>query len=167
MWKSMSRSMHATIASLEKGERVRRYLVLVTALLITAVFLAVGCGGSSGESATISGKYVYRDAPAGQAPVYDFQSDGTVVITVPANVDWKSDPQAEERKITWYFKTSIKDGTDTAELWEEKKAMTSDNPDISFTIYKDGLVDTQDRALVKEGTTLKETPSSSVPATTP
>jgi len=145
---------------------MRRNLILVATALMAAVVLATSCGGSA-SPAGISGMYVYRDAPAGQAPAYDFRSNGTVVITIPADVNWKNDPQPEERKLTWFYETSIRGDVDVAEVWEEEKGIASGAPDIYFTIYEDGLVDSQGRVLTREGPAIEEAPPSSDPTTPP
>lgn len=138
---------------------MKRYLVLVTTVLITVVFLAAGCGGGP----SISGKYVYKDAPAGQSPILDFKSDGTAVVSVPAQVDPQTNQQTKAQSITWYYETS----PDLVKMWQEKKAMTSSAPTTFLLIYEDTLVDGQGQALVKEGTASNNVPSSSTPSSTP
>ena len=138
---------------------MKRCLVLVTTVLITAVFLASGCGGSPG----ISGKYVYKDAPAGQSPVLDFKSDGTVVVSLPAQVDPQTNQQTEAQSITWYYETS----SDLVKMWKDKNAITSSAPTPFFLIYKGTLIDGQGQVLVKEGTASNQAPPSSTPSSTP
>ena len=144
---------------------MKRYLVIVTTVLITATLVAAGCGGGGegGESPSISGKYVYKDAPADQTPVLDFKSDGTVVVSVPAQVDPQTNQQTEAQNITWYYETS----PELVKFWNEKDAMTSSAPTPFFLIYEDTLIDGQGQVLVKKGTASNQTPSSSIPASTP
>lgn len=142
-----------------KAKKMKRYLVLVTIVLITAVFLAAGCGGNP----SISGKYVYKDAPAGQSPILDFKSDGTMVVSVPAQVDPQTNQKTEAQSITWYYETS----PELVKMWQDKKEMTSSAPNTFLLMYKDTLIDSQGQALVKEGTASNNVPSSSTPSSTP
>lgn len=144
---------------------MKRYLVLVTAVMTMAAFLATGCGGGPHISynADISGKYVYQGAPAGQSPVLDFKSDGAVVISVPAQVDPTTQQQTQAQNLTWYYKT----GPEIVKMWQDKKAVTSTVPTTFLLVYKDTLVDGQGQVLVKEGTAASEAPSSSTPSSTP
>lgn len=138
---------------------MKRYLVLVTTVLITAVFLAAGCGGGP----SISGKYIYKAAPAGQSPILDFKSDGTVVVSVPAQVDPQTKQQTKAQTVTLYYKTS----SDLVKMWKDKNAITSSAPAPFLLIYKDTLIDSQGQVLVKVGTASSQVPSSSTPSSTP
>lgn len=145
------------------GKKLKRCLVLVITVLITAVFLATGCGGSTGGGPSISGKYVYKDAPASESPILDYKSDGTVVITFPAQVDPQTQQQTQANTVTWYYETS----SELVKMWEDKEAMTPSPPYPYFLIYKDTLVDNQNQVMVKQGTVSEKVPASSTPSSTP
>ena len=138
---------------------MKRYLVLVITVLLTGVFLAAGCGGGP----SISGKYVYKDAPAGQSPILDFKSNGTVVVSVPAQVDPQTKQETKAQSVTWYYKTS----PDLVKMWKDKNAITSSAPTPFLLTYKDTLIDGQGQVLVKVGTASNQVPSSSTPSSTP
>src|SRR5450759_2167456 len=63
----------------ERSLHVKRYLVLVLAVLMATVLLAAGCGGGG---TSISGKYIYKAAPAGQGPV--LRSVSTILRHLPS-----------------------------------------------------------------------------------
>lgn len=138
---------------------MKRYLVLFLAVLIATVFLAAGCGGGGGTS--ISGKYIYKSAPAGESPVLDFKSNGTVAISVPASTS-STGQASPAQNLNWYYQTS----SDLVKLWKDKASMASSPPTPFFLIYKGTLVDGQGQVLVKQGTTTAPS-SASAPSSTP
>jgi hypothetical protein len=139
---------------------MKRYLVLVLAVLIATVLLVAGCGGGSGGSASISGKYSYKGAPAGQSPILDFKSNGTVAISVPAQTSSQTGQSTPAQNLTWQYETS----SDLVKLWKDKASMTSSAPTPFFLIYNGTLIDGQGQVLVKQGTS---TGSSSTSSSTP
>ena len=143
----------------ERSLHVKRYLVLLLAVLTATVLLAAGCGGG----ASISGKYVYKDVPAGQGPVLDFKSNGTVAISVPAQVNPQTNQKTKAQTANWYYETS----SDLVKLWKTKSSMSSSAPTNFLLIYKDTLVEGQGAVLVKQGTAGSSSSPSSTPSSTP
>ena len=86
----------------ERSLHVKRSFVLVLAVLMATVLLAAGCGGGG---TSISGKYIYKAAPAGQGPVLDFKSNGTVAISVPAQVNPQTNQPTPAQNLNWYYET--------------------------------------------------------------
>jgi hypothetical protein len=144
----------------ERSLHVKRYLVLVLAVLMATVLLAAGCGGGG---TSISGKYIYKAAPAGQGPVLDFKSNGTVAISVPAQVNPQTNQPTPAQNLNWYYETS----SDLVKMWKTKGSTTSSAPTDFLLIYKDTLVDGQGQVMVKQGTATAPSPATSPSPTSP
>ena len=130
--------------------------VVAVMCLMLAIGLVVGCGSSSSEGKDVTGTWVYQDAPEGQGPTLVFGKDGTLKISVPAQMNPENPEEVTEAQtLNMFYETS----SDTVKLWQDKDTVKDQPPSMFFLVYKDTLMDTQGGFLVRQEKSSQQQPT--------